>query len=142
MAKKQHPGTNESHFHGSITGPVHAGIGDQNISTSVVGGATSTREDFLSALRAFKDELDTAQRKGLLDDAADEAIDQITIVEREANKDAPKPQKIIERLEYVGKLLAAGTTTAAAVGTAATEAHKWLPTLEHLLQSARSIFPI
>jgi hypothetical protein len=63
-------------------------------------------------------------------------------VEHEANKDAPKSQSIVQRLENVGKLLTAGTSVAAAVGGAATEAHKLLPMLEHLLQNARSIFPL
>ena len=142
MVEKQRPATNEAHFHGSISGPVHAGIGDMNIGSFVAGGAISTKEEFLSALRAFKAEVDMAQQNGLLDEAADEAIGQIAVVEREAKKDAPKSQSIVERLEHVKALLTAGAGAAAAAGTAAAEAHKWLPMLEHLLQNARSIFPI
>jgi hypothetical protein len=142
MADKNKNGSNETNFYGPVNGAVHTGSGDINISSLMAGGAISTKEDFLSALRAFKAEIDTAQRNGLPDDVATDAIGQIASVEHEANKDAPKPQKIVERLENVKKLLLAGSGAAAAVGTAATEAHKWLPMLEHLLQNARSIFPV
>jgi hypothetical protein len=60
MAGKRDNGSNETNFHGPVTGAVHTGSGDINIGTFVAGGAISTKEDFLSALRTFKAEIDTA----------------------------------------------------------------------------------
>ncbi len=59
-------GTPNTTYLGHIAGPVHTGSGDINFDTFSFGSAISTKDEFLAALRTFKEELNVAHQQGLL----------------------------------------------------------------------------
>ena len=73
--KKEQDGTTFSTRIGSATGAISTGTGDIKMGDFFVGSSTtSTKEEFLEALRQFKKEIDNARQQGLPEDTADDVI--------------------------------------------------------------------
>ena len=126
--------TNTTHI-GSVTGQVHTGEGDINVGSFSVssGGAVSTKEEFLSALREFMAEVEAARQKGLPEETADDTLTEVEAAVREANKDSPKSNRVVERLNNAKSILIAGTGVAAA-------ASQLIPLIEGAIQSVSKVF--
>ncbi len=94
----------------------------------------------MSALREFKTELDIARREGLPDDAADDAIVEVEAAQREIEKDTPKPERIVKRLENANAIIVAGTGVATATTAAAAAGGKLIPFIESAIQAISKLF--
>ena len=140
MANKQGKASYETHFHGSVTGQVHTGSGNINVGSFSSGGTVSTKDEFLSALRAFRAELEIACQQGLPEETTEDALVEVEAAERELGKDAPQPERIIRRLENTRAVLTAGTGVATAATAAAVEAQKLIPIIENAIQTVSKIF--
>jgi ABC-type uncharacterized transport system substrate-binding protein len=125
---------------GSVTGQVHTGSGNIIVGSFSSGSTVSTKDEFLSALRAFKAELETARQQGLPEETADDTIVEVEAAEREAEKNAPKADRIIKRLENAKAILIAGTGVATAVTAAAEAASKLIPLVETAIKTVSKIF--
>lgn len=125
---------------GSVTGQVHTGTGDINVGTFSVGGVVSTREDFLSALREFKQALEVARKEGVPEDTIDDATVEVEAVEKEVKKDTPKPDRLIKRLENVKTILIGSAGVATAATTVVTAVNKLIPLIETAIQTVNKIF--
>ncbi len=131
--------TNTTHI-GSVAGPVHTGSGDIKIDSISYTGTISTKEDFLAALRTFREELEAAGLHGLPEETYDDTIIEVEAAEREAKKDTAKPDRIISRLGKAKAILmaSAGMATAA---TSLVEAYSKLSSLiEAAIQAASRLF--
>jgi hypothetical protein len=135
MSKKQRNITNAPVFNGPVTGQIHAGSGDIIIGT--IG--TASKEELLSALRAFKAELDAARRKGLPEEIGDKVLVEVNAAESETGQNTPSPKRIAEHLQNAKEILVAGTGIASAATTAAAEAHKLLPLIDAAIQTVRGV---
>lgn len=131
--------THTTHI-GSVTGQVHTGSGDIIIGSFSSGSTVSTKEEFLSALREFKAELEAARQQGLPEETADNAIGEIEAAEQEVKKDVPKSERIVKRLENTKALLVAGTGVAAATTAAVAAASKLIPLIETAIQTVAKVF--
>lgn len=131
--------TNTTHI-GYVAGPVHTGPGDINIETLLYGSAINTKEEFLSALRAFKGELEGARQQGLPEDIYDDTLVEVEAAEREAKKDTSNSSRIINRLERVKAVLTAGTGAATAITSAIEASNKLVPLLETVIHAVTKIF--
>ncbi len=125
---------------GSVTGQVHTGTGDINVGTFSVGGVVATKEGFLSGLRELKQALEMAGKEGLSEDTVDDAATEIEAAEKEINKEMPKAERILKRLEKAKAILieSAGVATAAATATIAV--NKLIPLIEAAIQAVSKIF--
>lgn len=126
--------TNTTHI-GSVTGQVHTGEGDINVGSFYAssGGAVSTKDDFLSALREFMAEVEASRQKGLPEETVDDTLTEVEAAVREAKKDTPKSNRIVERLNNAKSILIAGTGVA-------TAASQLIPLIEGAIQSVGKIF--
>lgn len=124
---------------GSVSGQVVTGSGNA-YGTFSFSGTVSNKEEFLSALRAFKEELDMAHQQGLPEDAYEDAVTEVEAAEREAKKDGSKPDRIVNRLERAKSILTAGTGVATAVTAAVEISNKLIPLIEAAIQTVGKIF--
>jgi len=131
--------THTTHI-GNVTGQVHTGSGDIIVGSFSSGSAVSTKEEFLSALREFKAELEAARQQGLPEETADNAIGEIEAAEQEVKKDVPKSERIVEHLENTKALLVAGTGVATAATAAVAAASKLIPFIETAIQAVGKVF--
>jgi hypothetical protein len=131
--------THTTHI-GSVTGQVHTGSGDIIVGSFSLGGTVSTKDEFLSALRAFRAELEATRQQGLPEETADDAIIEVEAAEREAVKHTPKAERITKRLENARTILVAGTGVATAATAAAAAASKLIPLIETAIQTVGRIF--
>lgn len=126
---------------GSVTGQVHAGSGDIIVSSFTSSSIISTKEEFLSALRVLRAELETAHQQGLLAETAKQAASEIEAAENEAVKDSPKSESIAERLEKAKAIIVAGAGIATAAATATTAIGKLIPLIDMVIKHIGQIFP-
>jgi len=131
--------THTTHI-GSVTGQVHTGSGNIIVGSFSSGGTVSTKEEFLSALREFKAELEAARQQGLPEETADNAISEIEAAEQEVKKDVPKSERIVKHLENTKALLVAGTEVASAATAAVAAASKLIPLIETAIQTVGKVF--
>ena len=124
---------------GSVTGQVHTGSGDILV-RSFSASTISTKDEFLSALRTFKTELDAAKQHGLQEQVADHAVAEVEAIEAEVNKQNPIVDRIISGLEKTKSLIASGTSMATSLISAASIADKLVPGIEHAIRAAKMIF--
>lgn len=131
--------TNTTHI-GHLAGPVHTGSGDINIDALSYSNTISTKDEFLSALRAFKVELEVAHQQGLPEETYDDTIVEVEAAEREAKKDTSKPDRIIDRLEKAKAALTAGTGAVTATAALIEASNKLAPLLEAAIHAISKIF--
>jgi len=131
--------TNTTHI-GQVVGQVHTGTGDITVNSFLVDYSISTKEEFLSALRIFKEELNNALQQGLPEETYDDTIVEVEAVEREAQKQTSKPDRIIRRLESAKALITAGTSVATTAISAVDVSSKLVPLIENVIQAVGRIF--
>jgi hypothetical protein len=130
--------TNTTHI-GSVSGQVVTGSGNAYGSFSF-SGTVSNKEEFLSALRAFKEELDLAHQQGLSEDTYEDAVVEVEAAEREAKKDTSRSDRIVNRLERAKSILTVGTGVATAVTAAVEVSNKLIPLIEAAIQTVGKVF--
>ena len=96
--------------------------------------------EFLSALRAFKAELDAARQQGLSEETYDDTMVEVEAAEREAKKDTSKPDRIVNHLERAKAVLTAGTGVATATTSLIESSSKLTPLLETAIHAVSKIF--
>src|SRR5688500_2807670 len=129
---------NTTHI-GTVTGQVSSGSGGIYIGSFSVG-EVSTKDQFLAALREFRNELEAARDLVLPEETVDDAVTEIEAAQREAERDAPKSERIIKRLENTRNILVAGTGVATAASAATEATGKLIPLLENAVQAINRIF--
>lgn len=131
--------THTTHI-GSVTGQVHTGSGNIVVGSFSPGGIVSTQDEFLSALRELKAEVEAARQQGIPEETADDATSEIEAAERELKKDTPKAENIVKRLENVKAILVASTGVATAATVTAAAAGKLISLVESAIQIVGKIF--
>lgn len=129
---------NTTHI-GTVTGQVHTGSGDIVI-RDVAFSAISNKEEFLAALRAFKEELDSARSLGLPAATVDNATTELEAVGGEAIREKPSPNRITEGLQRAKAILVASTGVATASSQAVTAANKLAPIAQGMVELVEKIF--
>jgi AAA+ ATPase superfamily predicted ATPase len=125
---------------GSVTGQVHTGSGDIHVGGFIAGAPILSRTDLATALREFTVQIDRSRQHGLADDIADDIATEIDAARREAEKDYPKADRLVLRLESAKNLLGAGAGTAQAASGAASAAGNLLSVLQGWIQHIPSLF--
>jgi hypothetical protein len=137
--KKGAPAVSHTTNIGSVTGQVHTGSGDI-IVKSFTAGTISNKDEFLAALKEFKAELDAARQHGLEDEAIDDAIVEVEAAERETQKETPKADRLIGRLEKAKSILVSSTGVATAMSGAITATNKLIPMIENAVHVVGRLF--
>lgn len=125
---------------GSITGQVHTGSGDINVSQFLAGDTIRNKDDFLALLQQLKTSLAVARQQGAAEDAVDDAITECDAAEREVRKEQPQSERILKRLESAKEILTSGAAVATATVAATTALKSLLPLLEKALEVVKQIF--
>ena len=125
---------------GSVTGQVHTGSGNIIVSSFAANTIISTKEEFLSALRGLKTELEAVRQQGFPQDSTNQAIAEVETAEEEVAKEKPKAETIAERLEKVKSILLVGTGIATATTAAVTAVGKLLPMIDTAIKYVGSVF--
>lgn len=144
MNTPQHPkdvphNTYSTHI-GSVTGQVHTGSGDINVGQFLTSDSIRSKEDFLHILQQLKTALAAARQEGITEDVIDDTLTECEAAEREAQKDAPKGERILKRLESAKTILTDGATMATAGMTIATALTPLMPLLQKAIEVVKQIF--
>lgn len=144
MSTPEHPqvvphNTHTTHI-GNITGQVHTGSGDINVGQFLANDSIRNKEDFLALLQQMKTTLAAARQEGVADDTVDDALTEFEAAEREVQKDQPKSERILKRLESAKAILTSGAGVATAAMTVAAVLRPLVPLLEKAIEVVKQIF--
>jgi hypothetical protein len=129
--------TNQTQI-GSVTGQVHSGSGDINV-TSFVSGAIANKEDFLTALSELRMKMGELPN-GLPENIAKDALAEISKAEEEGHKKTPAANDIAAGLRKAKQILLAGVGAASATGGAIAAVEKLIPSIQSAIDHVPKLF--